>query len=53
MQNLMILWRAWFLSPVEDTSGRGSHRSRHPAREHRAAILAILALKSHEKEMKC
>lgn len=53
MQNLMILWRAWFLSPVEDTPELGSHRSRQPAREHRAAILAILALKSCEKETKC
>jgi hypothetical protein len=53
MQNLMILWRAWFLAPLADRPGHGSHRSRHPAREHRADILAILALKTREKETKC
>lgn len=53
MQNLMILWRAWFLSPFADTPEHRSHRSHHPAREHRADILAILALNTREKETKC
>lgn len=50
MQTLMILWRAWFLSPLAHTPGLESHRSRHPAQEHRADILA---LKAREKETKC
>lgn len=53
MQNLMILWRAWFLSPLSDTPGHGTHRTHHPARENRAEILAILARKTREKETKC
>lgn len=53
MQNLMILWRAWFLAPLADTPGQRSYRVHLPAREHRADILAILALKASEKETKC
>lgn len=50
MQNLMILWRAWFHAPLADTPKHEAHPPENPAREHRAAILA---LKQREKETKC
>ncbi len=53
MQTLMILWRAWFLGPLAETPGHETHPPKNPAREYRADILAILALKSREKETKC
>jgi hypothetical protein len=56
MNNLMILWRSWFLpwrteTPDEDTHvNRLCHQS-PPAG--RAEIIAILAEKSERKETTC